>query len=98
MRIQLKKLRILNDNLLIEGVKPELRGGIARGVSTDDKPELGIVLAVGPGKMLDSGIVAPMEISVGDTVLFNQHTTIKFNFDGKDYFTIKAEDVIGYQK
>ena len=94
--IKAKDLRLLNDNILVEGIKPETRRGVIIGVSTDDKPQEGKVLRVGPGKLLDSGERAKPSIAPGMYVLFNEHTTTKFNLEGKIYFVLKEEDLVGY--
>ncbi len=95
--IEVNKLTVLNDNVLIEGVQPETRGGVVKGITTDDKPEIGRVLKVGPGRLLENGMRADTGITPGMLILFNQHVTTKFNFDGKAYFVLRAEDCIAVQ-
>lgn len=95
--LDVNKLEVLNDNVLLEGVQPEKRGGIVRGISTDNKPELGKVLRVGPGRTLENGELKETVVKKGMLILFNQHTTTKFNIEGKDYYVIREEDIVGYQ-
>jgi len=95
-KLAIANLKILNDNILVEGIKPELRDGIKRGVSQDDKPQEGIILQVGPGKQMEYGLL-PTQLKVGMLILFNEHTTSKFNIDGKNYYVLREEDVVGYQ-
>ncbi len=95
--IEVNKLTVLNDNVLCVGIKPESRGGIVKGVTTDDKPEIGRVLKVGPGRLLENGERADTGINPGMLILFNQHVTTKFNFEGSNYFVLRAEDVIAVQ-
>lgn len=95
--LEIKSLNVLNDNVLVEAIKPTKRGGVVRGVSSDDKPEMGLVLRVGRGRTTDTGQLIPMVVEVGHTILFNPHTTTKFNIEGKNYYVLREEDVIGYQ-
>ena len=96
--INIEDFQVLNDNVLVRGIIPELRGGVVRGVSTDNKPEIGLVLKVGPGRTLEGGQVKETIIKVGMLILFNQHTTTKFNVEGTDYYVLREEDAIGYQE
>ena len=99
---KLKKLKdvtgfkILQDNVLVEAIEIESVDEIIRPVKYEDKPEMGEVLSVGTGRLLDSGERSEMVIKVGDVVYYNKYSATKFNFRGKDYFTIREEDVIGY--
>jgi len=95
--LQVSKLQILNDNILVVGIKPEIVDRVVKGVTTDDKPQEGRVLKVGPGRMLESGKRGEMSVRNGMVVLFNEHSSTKFNLEGKTYFVIKEEDVVGYQ-
>jgi chaperonin GroES len=94
--LQINKLKVLDDLVLVEGIKPETVGKIIKGISQDDKPSEGKVLKVGPGRWED-GVRVPMEIKVDMYVLFNEHTTTKFNINGKTYYSLHAEDIVAYQ-
>ena len=60
-----------------------------------EKPQEGIVLAVGGGKVLESGAVAPMEIKVGDRVLFAKYTGNEVKIDDKNLLIIRQADILG---
>ena len=60
-----------------------------------EKPQEGIVLAVGGGKVLESGAVAPMEIKVGDRVLFAKYTGNEVKIDDKNLLIIRQSDILG---
>ncbi|MDO4204834.1 MAG: co-chaperone GroES [Selenomonadaceae bacterium] len=60
-----------------------------------EKPQEGIVLAVGGGKVLESGAVAPMEIKVGDRVLFAKYTGNEVKVDDKNLLIIRQADILG---
>lgn len=95
--IEVNKLHVLNDNVLIAPVQPEERGGVVRGITTDDKPEMGRVLKVGPGRVLENGERVETGLAPGMLILFNEHVTTKFNIEGKKYYVLRAEDVIAVQ-
>lgn len=95
--IQIEKLKLTNDNILVEGIKPEMVRGIYTGISTDDKPQEGKVLAVGPGRILESGTRTTLVIKPKMLVLFNEHTSTKFRLEGKSYYVLREEDVVGFQ-
>lgn len=80
---------LLLDNVLVKGVKIEKVGGIINPDTYEDKPEIGEVVSFGDNVK---------ELAVGDTILFNKYSTTKFNLDGTDYFIIRLEDCIGYQR
>mgnify|MGYP001565501656 CR=1 FL=1 len=97
MSLEVNELNVLYDNVLVSGIKPETRDGIIRGVTSDDKPEMGRVLRVGPGRVTEDGTRLEMSVRPGMLVLFNQHTTTKFNIEGRDFFVLREEDIIGFQ-
>lgn len=94
--LDVNKFSVLNDNVLVEAIREKERGGIIRGITSDDKPELGNVLKVGPGRTSDNGQFISTTIEPGMTVLFNQYTTTKFNFGGKDYYVLREEDIVAF--
>jgi len=55
----------------------------------------GDVVAVGSGKFMDSGVIRPMSLSVGDVVLFGEYSGQKFKLDGDEYILMNEPDVIG---
>jgi chaperonin GroES len=59
-----------------------------------DRPEQAEVVAVGPGKMLENGQRTPMEVEVGQTVLFKKYTPDEVELEGETYLIVRAEDVI----
>jgi chaperonin GroES len=95
--MDVKTLNVLGDHILVEGKKADLVHGIVRGITTDDKPEMGLVLKVGPGRYTESGAFVETQIKPGMVVLFNEHTTTKFNINGTTYYTLRSEDVVAYQ-
>lgn len=55
----------------------------------------GEVVAAGPGKFMDSGIIRPMSLKIGDVVLFGEYSGQKFKLDGEEYLAMNESDVIG---
>ena len=90
-------MEVLGDNVLVQGEHAEFVNGVFRGITTDDKPEMGKVLKVGPGRYTDQGEFIKTVVEPGWLVLFNEHTTTKFNINGKTYYVLREEDVVGYQ-
>ena len=89
-------LQPLQDRIVIEAAPKEEKtaSGIILPDSAQEKPLRGTVLAVGPGKRLDSGQLAPVDVKVGDTVLYGKYSGTEVNVEGKDYIILRAEDVL----
>ncbi|MFC1625187.1 co-chaperone GroES [Patescibacteria group bacterium] len=90
------KLKPLSDNILIEPLEAEtkLPSGIVIPDSAKEKPQEGKVIAVGSGKRDEKGNVIPMNIKVGDKVMFKKWGGTEVKFDGKDMLLVKEEDVL----
>ena len=94
--LDINQFNILYDNIFVKGVEIEERDGIIRPAQYEDKPEIGVVIKVGEGRIFDNGTIVPLKVKEGDTVYFNKYSTVKFNFDGQDYFVVREEDVVGF--
>ncbi len=90
------KLQPLHDRIVVEAAEFEEKsaGGIILPDSAKEKPLRGTVLAVGPGKTLDSGKTAPVDVKVGDTVLYGKYSGTEVTVDNKDYIILRADDVL----
>ena len=86
----------LHDRIVVEAAAKEEKtaGGIILPDTAQEKPQRGKVLAVGPGKRLDSGQLAPIDLSVGETVLYGKYGGTEVKVDGQDYIILRAEDVL----
>ena len=91
------KLQPLHDRIVIEPAAHEevSAGGIILPDSAKEKPMRGTVLAVGPGKTLDSGKTAPVDVKVGDTVLYGKYSGTEVTVSGTDYVILRNDDVLG---
>ena len=89
-------IKPLHDRIIVEAAAKEEKsaGGIILPDAAQEKPQRGKVLAVGPGKRLDSGQLAPVGISEGDTVLYGKYGGTEVKVDGVDYVILCAEDVL----
>ncbi len=89
-------LKPLHDRIIVEAAAKEEKtaGGIILPDTAQEKPLKGTVLAVGPGKRLDSGTMAPMDVKVGDTVIYGKYSGTEVTLDGSDYVILRLEDVL----
>ena len=85
-------MRPLNNCVLIEQDYEELSKLI---VLPKDKLFSGIIVATGEGKKLPKGGLEPMDVAVGDHVLFGEHSGQKVVYENKDYLMMRATDIIG---
>jgi chaperonin GroES len=70
-------------------------GGIVIPDSAAEKPQKGEVVAVGNGKLTDSGEVRALDVKVGDQVLFGKYSGTEIKIDGEDVLIMKEEDILG---
>ncbi len=94
------KIRPLQDRILIQRIEEEEKtaGGIIIPDSAKEKPQEGRVIAVGKGKVLDNGQIAPLEVAAGDRVLFGKYAGTDVTLDGEDYVILREEDVLALHK
>ena len=91
------KIKPLSDHILIEPVKQEVKtktGILLPDTADKERPEAGKVIAVGPGKKTSAGKINPLEIKVGDKVLFTRYGPNEIKLEGKDYLIAKEEDIL----
>ncbi len=91
------KLKPLHDRIVVKAAESEEKtaGGILLPDSAKEKPQRGEVLAVGSGKTLDSGEKAPVDVAVGDVVLYGKYSGTEVSVSGEDFIILRAEDVLG---
>jgi chaperonin GroES len=70
-------------------------GGIVIPDSATEKPIQGEIIAVGNGKVLDSGESRPLDVKVGDRVLFGKYSGTEVKLDGEDFLVMREEDIMG---
>ncbi|WP_047238961.1 co-chaperone GroES [Chromobacterium subtsugae] len=91
------QIRPLHDRIIVKRVEKvrQTASGIVIPDSAAEKPEQGEVLAVGPGKRLPDGTLLPMQVQVGDLVLFGKYGGQTVKLDDQEYLVLREEDVFG---
>ena len=86
----------IKDNVLIERLEAESKtaGGIVLPDAAKEKPREGKVLAVGPGATLESGERKPIQVGVGDRVLFSSYAGTEITVDGREYLLMAEDDLL----
>jgi len=89
-------LRPLHDRVIIKRMEEELTspGGIVIPDSAAEKPSRGEVIAAGGGKRNDSGKIVPMDLKVGDKVLFGKYSGTEVKVEGDDLLVMREEDIM----
>ena len=94
------KFRPLHDRVLIRVLDSEEKtsGGIIIPDTAKEKPQEGEVVAVGPGAKSEDGKISPMDVKVGDIVLFGKWSGTEVKIDGIEYSIMKESDIMGVSK
>ena len=90
------KIRPLHDRVIIQRLEAETKsaGGIVIPDSAAEKPIRGKVIAVGKGKILENGDIRPLDVKVGDHILFGKYSGTEVKVDGEEYLVMREEDVM----
>jgi chaperonin GroES len=90
------KVRPLDDRVVVKPMEAEERtaGGIVLPDSAKEKPQRGKVVAVGPGKLLDSGERAEMSVAVGDEVIYGKYGGTEIEINGEDVKILRESDIL----
>lgn len=94
----MKKIRPLGDRVIVKplGKEEMTKSGIILPDTVDkEKPESGEIIAVGPGKRLESGEIAPMSVKVGDKVVFRKYSPDEITVDDEEVLVIGESDIVG---
>ncbi|MGD8990349.1 MAG: co-chaperone GroES [Desulfobacterales bacterium] len=91
------KLRPLQDRILVQRVKEEekTKGGIIIPDTAKEKPAEGKVVAVGKGKLDESGKRIALEVKKGDRILFGKYSGTEVKMEGEEYLIMREDDVLG---
>ena len=91
------KIKPLADRVLVQRVAEEekTKGGIIIPDSAKEKPQEGKVIAVGDGKVLDSGTVVKNSVKAGDRILFGKYSGTEIKLNGEEYLIMREEDILG---
>ncbi|MBO7380257.1 MAG: co-chaperone GroES [Neisseriaceae bacterium] len=91
------KIRPLHDRVVVKRVEAEEKtaSGIVLPGSAAEKPDMGEVLAVGNGRLLKNGERLPLDIKVGDKVIFGKYSGQTVKVDGEELMVMREEDIMG---
>jgi len=91
------KFRPLHDRVVVRRVESEERtaGGIIIPDTAKEKPQEGVIVAVGPGARDEAGKLVPLDVKAGDRILFGKWSGTEVRIDGEDLLIMKESDVMG---
>lgn len=93
----MKTFRPISDRVLVKPPDKETvsEGGIVIPDTTErEKPQQGTILAVGPGRRVETGEIVPMNVKVGDSIVFGSYAGIDFKVQGQTYVIMHEEDIL----
>lgn len=90
-------IRPLQDRIIVKRLEEEEKtaGGIIIPDAAKEKPMQGEVVAAGKGKVSEDGKVMPLDVKVGDKILFGKYAGTEVKLDGEDYLIMREDDVLG---
>jgi chaperonin GroES len=90
------KIRPLQDRVVVKRIAEEekTKGGIIIPDSAKEKPIEGTVIAVGSGKVLTNGKIAPLEVKAGDKILFGKYSGTEVKLDGEEHVLLREDDIL----
>ncbi len=91
------KIRPLHDRVVVRRVEEERKtaGGIVIPDSAAEKPMQGEILAAGNGKIMENGEIRPLDVKVGDKVLFGKYSGTEVKVDGEELLMMREDDIMG---
>jgi len=91
------KIQPLQDRILVKRIEEEERtkGGIIIPDTAKEKPQEGVVVAVGRGKVLEDGKILPLDVKAGNRILFQKYAGTEVKIEGVEHLIIREEDILG---
>ena len=92
------KIRPLQDRVIVKRLEEAVektKGGIIIPDTAKEKPQQGKIIAVGKGKVNDDGKVTPLDVKVGDTILFGKYSGSEIKLNGEEHLIMREEDILG---
>lgn len=92
------KIRPLQDRVIVKRLEEEVektRGGIIIPDTAKEKPQQGKIIAVGKGKTNEDGKIQPLDVKVGDVILFGKYSGSEIKLDGDEHLIMREEDILG---
>jgi chaperonin GroES len=89
-------VRPLHDRIIVRRLEEgeQRSGGIIIPDTAKEKPQRGLVIAAGNGKMMDGGIRVPLDVKPGDLILFGKYTSQEVKLDGEEYLIMREDEVL----
>lgn len=90
-------IRPLGERVVVKALPTEevTKGGIVLPDTAKEKPQEGEVVAVGPGRLLDNGTRVPIDLKVGDRILFSKYAGNEVKLDDVEYLIMREADILG---
>jgi chaperonin GroES len=91
------KIRPLQDRVIVKRIEEEekTKGGIIIPDTAKEKPQEGKVIAVGKGKVNDDGKLTPLDVKVGDKILFGKYSGSEIKLNGEEHLIMREDDILG---
>ncbi len=91
------KIRPLQDRVIVKRIEEEekTKGGIIIPDTAKEKPQEGKVVAVGKGKVNDDGKLTPLDVKVGDKILFGKYSGTEIKLNGEEHLIMREDDILG---
>jgi chaperonin GroES len=92
------KIRPLYDRIVVKRIveeKEAMQGGLYIPDSAKEKPQEGEVVAVGKGKRMEDGKLVPLDVQVGDRILFGKYSGSDIKLDGEEFMIMREDEVLG---
>jgi chaperonin GroES len=91
------KIRPLHDRVIVQRIEEEekTKGGIIIPDTAKEKPQEGKVIAVGAGKILENGTKVPLDVKVGNKILFGKYSGTEIKIEGEEYLMMREDDILG---
>ena len=89
-------IKPLGDRVVVESIEQaqQSAGGVILPDTAKEKPQEGVILAVGPGRRTDKGDVVAMELKVGQRVIYSKYSGSEIKLDGNEYLIISEKDIL----
>jgi chaperonin GroES len=93
-------LKPLGDRIIVKAVSAQemTAGGIVLPDSAQEKPQEGDVIAIGPGSQLESGKKMPMDVEIGDRIIYGKYAGTEVKIGGAEYVIVRQEDVLAVKE
>lgn len=90
-------VRPLHDRVLVRRTPEETKtaGGIIIPDTAKEKPQRGEIVAAGKGRITEEGKVTPLDVKIGDKILFGKYSGTELKLNGEEYLMMKEEDILG---